>query len=285
VKGTSLPVRAVCLRAAGTNCDRETDAALALAGAASRRCLLDVLCRDAAPLERADLLVLAGGFSYGDDLGAGRILAHRLRHDLRDPIRRLLARGGLVLGICNGFQALVQAGLLPGGVSAFSGEAGALCDPPFDDRPVTLSSNRSGHFETRWIHLRSTGARTPWLAGIDRMELPVAHAEGRLVARDDEVLDALEAGGQVALRYVAPDGGPAEGYPQNPNGSARDIAGLIDPTGQILGLMPHPERWVWREQHPRWTRGLRAAGDPPPGAGLRIFENAVRHVEMRAEGA
>jgi phosphoribosylformylglycinamidine synthase len=233
-------------------------------------------------------LVIPGGFSYGDDLGAGRILATQLSTHLYPAIARLLARGGLVLGICNGFQALVKAGLLPSGPSGagLGGEAagapGPAVAPPAAPpaQRVTLAHNRSGHFEARWVHVEATTARSPWLDPGERLELPVAHGEGRLAA-DEATLDLLEQRGLVALRYARPEGGPAGGrFPWNPNGSARDIAGLCDPTGRILGLMPHPERNVAFHHHPAWTRGGEAARQA--GAGLRLFERAVRHA--RAAG-
>ncbi len=267
--------RALVLRAAGSNCDRETAHALALAGADARlvhanRVLEGPLGVD--PLEDVDLLAIPGGFTYGDDLGAGRILGLVLTRRLGPAIRRLVDRGGLVLGICNGFQALVQAGLLPGGPDAPA---------------TTLAPNASGRFEARWTRLAVTTDRSPWLRQGDVLDLPVAHGEGRLALADPGALAALEAAGQVALRYLAPtDGDPGvagtagtspAGYPANPAGSQGDVAGLVDPTGRILGLMPHPERNVEPWHRPGWTRG-EGHGASGPSAGRRLFEAAVAHL-------
>jgi phosphoribosylformylglycinamidine synthase len=255
-------VKALVLRAVGTNCDRETVHALAMAGAHADHLHINRLRDAPARLCDYQLLALPGGFSYGDDLGAGRVHAIELRHFLADAIRGLLDRGGLILGICNGFQVLVQSGLLPGRTDG--------------DQTVTLAGNAHGRFESRWVSLEVTTERSPWLNAGDRLELPIAHGEGRFVARDPETLEALGERGQLALRYVAPDGGPAGGFPANPNGSALDIAGICDPTGRILGLMPHPERNVLFHHHPCWTRRDPSVQEP---CGLRLFRNAVRHLQ------
>jgi phosphoribosylformylglycinamidine synthase I len=208
-------------------------------------------------LDSFRVLTLPGGFSYGDDLGSGRILATRLGTVLGDPLRRFLDRDGLVLGICNGFQVLVKAGLLPGtsGVGA-----------------STLTFNDSGHFESRWVRLLPSPGLSPFLDDDKPIELPVAHGEGKFVLADPGALAKLEAAGQVVLRYGDADGKPARSYPDNPNGSPGAVAGLCDPTGRVFGLMPHPERFVDPLHHPRWTRrGLGGEGD-----GLRIFRNAVK---------
>jgi phosphoribosylformylglycinamidine synthase I len=249
--------RALILRAPGTNCDEETAAAWTLAGAAAETRHVGRVLESPERLDAFQILTLPGGFSYGDDLGAGRILASRLTA-LGDALRRFRDRGGLILGICNGFQVLVKAGLLPGGPSP-----GA----------ATLTYNDSGHFESRWSRLAIHPGVCPFLAddGPPEMELPVAHGEGKFLTADPVALPALDAAGQVVLRYLDDSGRPTEAYPDNPNGSPGAVAGLCDPTGRILGLMPHPERHVDPLHHPRWTRrGLDRAGD-----GLRIFRNAV----------
>lgn len=266
--------RALVLRAAGSNCDLETAYAFDLAGAEVHRVHINrLLEKSGDALEGIDLLAVPGGFTYGDDLGAGRILGLRLERYLRDAVRRLVDRGGLVVGICNGFQALVRAGLLPGsGVQA------------------TLAANASGRFEARWVRLRVETDRSPWLRKGDVWDVPTAHGEGRLVLADPGALAALEARGQVALRYVEPiDGAPGvEGtagtsparYPANPSGSTADVAGLIDETGRILGLMPHPERNTEPWHRPGWTR-RRGQGASGPNVGRRCFEDAVAHLRAR----
>ncbi len=239
--------RALVLRAPGTNCNEETAAAWELAGASvETRRLGEILERPEA-LDAYQILTFPGGFSYGDDLGAGRIFATRLGTVLSDALRRFHDRGGLLLGICNGFQILVKAGLLPGLASAAS-----------------LTHNASGRFESRWVRLLPTPGLTPFLTDSDPIELPVAHGEGNYVAAD-------ASSGRVVLRYADASDRPTETYPANPNGSKDAIAGLCDATGRIFGLMPHPERHVDPLHHPRWTRnGPKAEGD-----GLRIFKNAV----------
>ena len=265
------PARAIVLRAAGTNCDQETAWALEKAGARAERLHVNRLLEAPDPLAGVDLLVIPGGFTYGDDLGAGRILGVKLEHRLKDAIEALVARGGLVLGICNGFQALVRAGLLPGG-----------------GRRATLARNASGKFEARWVRLRAEAARSPWVEAGELLDLPTAHGEGRLVLESPHALGELERAGQVAFRYVEPEGGePGVGgeagrspaaYPANPSGSPGDVAGLVDPTGRILGLMPHPERNVEPWHRPGWTRGT-GRGPSGPGVGLRVFERAVRALQ------
>jgi phosphoribosylformylglycinamidine synthase len=205
------------------------------------------------------MLIIPGGFSYGDHLGAGKLLAVDLAHRLGDQLRHFVADGRPVIGICNGFQVLVKAGVLPGSDG-----------PP----AVTLTDNRSGRFECRWVRLQADPqSRCVFTRGMDRLiEVPVAHGEGRIALADAAALDRLRIGGQVALRYVGDDGGPAD-YPANPNGSADGIAGICNAQGNVLGLMPHPENAIRPQQHPRWTREpWREAGD-----GLAIFRNAIEY--------
>jgi phosphoribosylformylglycinamidine synthase I len=247
--------RALVLRAPGTNCDEETAAAWSLAGAAVETWHVGRVLETPGALDRFQILTIPGGFSYGDDLGAGRILATRLAA-LGESIGTFHDRGGLVLGICNGFQVLVKAGLLPGG----SGTS-----------PVTLTHNDSGHFESRWVRLLPRSGVSVFLTDPEPIELPVAHGEGKFLTAVPETRTALERAGQVVLRYVDEDGRPTESYPANPNGSPGAVAGLCDPSGRIFGLMPHPERFVDPLHHPRWTR----LGPKPEGDGLRIFRNAV----------
>ena len=246
------------LRTAGTNCDRETVRALELAGAAATRLHLNALAADPARLADSQILVLAGGFSYGDDIAAGRVLGALLRHNLFDALQRFVADGGHVLGICNGFQVLVELGLLQP-------------DRPAAERTIALTDNASAKFECRWVTLRQEESAAGWLPAGRLLPVPVAHAEGRLVVRDAEALAELRERGQVALTYVAADGSPAE-YPDDPNGSDGAIAGLCDPTGRVLGLMPHPERNVTPWHHPTWTR----LGPREEGEGLAFFRGLVQ---------
>jgi len=252
------PIHALVLRAAGTNCEHETAHALELAGADPRILHVKEVQADPATLDRAALVVFPGGFSYGDDLGAGRIQAEEIRATFLDSLVRMVERGGIVLGICNGFQVLVKLGLLP--------EVDAAAPAG-----VSLTWNDSGRYEDRWVHLEVTSRRSPFLASVpDRLRLPVAHAEGKFVARSDAVLERLADDGQVALRYVDPEGVPA-GFPWNPNGSMGNVAGITDPTGRVLGLMPHPERNVLNAHHPARGRGFA----PRRPDGLSFLVSAV----------
>lgn len=281
--------RVMVLRAPGTNCDHETAHAFQLAGAQAERIHVNRLLEDQQAFTDWQIICLPGGFSYGDDLAAGRILGNQIRHHLADRLEQFRADGGLILGICNGFQILIRSGLL-------------LPDRAAGGTAATLTFNDSGKFEDRWVNLRVASERCVFFRGIQSMYLPVAHAEGKFVVHDENVMNQLEADGQLVLRYTSGDeqssvlegvaaaAGTTLGttarltntgallasqvsYPANPNGSQSDIAGICDATGRVCGLMPHPERFVDRLQHPRWTREqLPAAGD-----GLQVFINAVEY--------
>ena len=254
--------KTLILRTAGTNCDRETVHAFRKAGSEVTLLHLDRAVETPSVITDHDILVFPGGFTYGDDLGAGTIVANRVRGALIDPILRLVERGGLVLGICNGFQILVKTGLLPGlGGAGTTGEA-------------TLTSNDSNRFEDRWVTLGVVSSRTPFAKTGDRIRCPVAHAEGKFVARDEATLTRLVDEERVVFRYLGKDGEADPDYPANPNGSALGVAGVCDETGRILGLMPHPERNLEPWHDPHWTRnGLAEVGE-----GLAMFRNAVAAV-------
>lgn len=254
-------VRALVLRAAGVNCDMETQHALELAGAKAHRVHVNRLIEDKSLLGRYHIVVFPGGFSYGDDVAAGRILANQIVHHLADPIRRFIDDGKLVLGICNGFQVLVKMGVLPG-------------NGAFKQEHVTITYNDSGKFEDRWVHLLPQTDRCVFIEPQRQIYLPVAHGEGKVVTADAATLERLKSEGYIAYKYVGPDGeeGP---FPINPNGSVESIAGLTDSTGRVMGLMPHPERFVRRTQHPHWTR----LGEDLDPDGIKIFRNAVRYAQ------
>lgn len=249
--------RALVLRAAGTNCDRETEYALQRAGFAAERTHVFRVMEDPALLDEAQFLVVPGGFSYGDDVAAGKILANQMLHRLAEPLTRFVEAGKLVLGVCNGFQVLIKSGLLPWG----------KVDPAGAGRDATLAWNDSGQFVDKWIHLRADSDRCAFVAKGDVITLPIAHGEGKFVPRDEAVLDTLRGNDQVVYRYCTPDG--QTGTDANPNGSVDDVAGICDPTGRVMGLMPHPERFVDFTQHPNWTRHR-----PSGCAGLKVFERA-----------
>ena len=241
--------RAMVLRAAGVNCDRESEYALQLAGFEARRVHVFRVMENPTLLDDCQLLMIPGGFSYGDDVAAGKILANQMIHRLAEPLNRFVEAGKLMLGVCNGFQVLLKSGLLPWG-RADAGSAG---------RDATLAWNDCGSFVDRWVPLRAESDKCVFLTAGEKLWLPVAHGEGKFVPRDQAVLDRLRQAGQVAVRY---DG-------DNPNGSIDDIAGICDPSGRIFGLMPHPERFVDITQHPTWTRGGLERAD-----GLTLFRNA-----------
>jgi phosphoribosylformylglycinamidine synthase len=250
--------RALILRAPGANCDVEAQFAFEQAGALAEPLHIERLRENPKLLGGYQILVIPGGFTYGDDVAAGKILANQLRHFLGDALRLFRAKEKLILGICNGFQALLKAGLIL---------------PPDEDGPLaTLAHNAGGRFEDRWIHLQATPGKCVFLKGYEHLELPIAHGEGNFICRAPWILNGLIQAGQAVLRYVDPEGEPGA-YPINPNGSQGDVAGLCDVSGRVLGLMPHPERHVLPTQHPRWTReGLKEEGD-----GLRLFRNAAEY--------
>jgi len=257
-------IKAVVLRAAGINCDVETEYALELAGATAERVHINKIIEDKNALDQYHILVVPGGFSYGDDVAAGKILANQIVHHLFEPIQKFIDDGKLVLGICNGFQVLVKAGILPGNSS----------DGELRRQEVTITYNDNGKFEDRWVYLAPQTDRCIFIEPDRYIYLPIAHAEGKVVTMNEATLEKLKADGFVAFKYVDENGKEGE-YPVNPNGSVDSIAGLTDTTGRVLGLMPHPERHVRPTQHPRWTR-LR---DKTNGDGMTIFKNAIKYIQ------
>jgi phosphoribosylformylglycinamidine synthase len=251
--------RILILRAPGTNCDQETQYAFELAGGLAERIHINRLRESPSLLDSFQILVVPGGFSYGDDVGAGKILANQLSVFLGDTLRRFRDEEKLILGICNGFQALLKAGLIL---------------PPDEDGPLaTLTYNTHG-YQDRWLHLAVKPGKCPFLTDYERLHVPMAHGEGRFVCREKWILKGLHQTGQIVLRYVDAEGNPGP-YPINPNGSEDDVAGICDFSGRVLGLMPHPERHILPTQHPSWTRN----GLAPEGEGLQLFRNAVEYFE------
>lgn len=255
--------RVLILRAPGSNCDQETAFAFETAGGRPEVVHLNRVLENPKLAEGFQILAIPGGFSYGDDLSAGRIFGNQMRHHLRGCLEEFKAAGKLIIGICNGFQILIKSGVLL---------------PDRADEPIaTLTLNESGKFEDRWIHLRVANDKCVFLRGIERMYLPIAHAEGQFIARDAATLQRLDAAGRLVLRYAmpsdfrppTPDSLP---FPHNPNGAQLNVAGMCDETGRVFGLMPHPERHIDPTHHPRWTRERRERGD-----GLAVFENAIRY--------
>jgi len=245
----------------GLNTDYELQHAFRLAGAEAERVHLNDLIDGRCRLMDYDILALPGGFAFADDLGGGKVLAQRINTHLLEDLLRFIEDERLVFSTCNGFQVLAKLGLLP----RLSSKR---------EQEVTLTFNDSGKFENRWVYLKANqSSPSVFTKNIEKMYLPVRHGEGKFVVRDDNVLNSLKANEQIVLTYCDENGNPA-GYPYNPNGSVADIAGVCDPTGRIFGLMPHPEAYLYKYNHPRWTRG----DVPEEGMGLQIFQNAVEYV-------
>ncbi len=251
--------KVLIFRTAGTNCDRETEFAFKAAGAETELDHINFIKRKK-DFSFYQIICIPGGFSYGDDLGAGKIFSLEIMLWLKDKLRNFIKKGGLILGVCNGFQVLVKSGILP--------------DLTFCQK-VSLIRNDSRRFEDRWVRLkinsgRDALARRIWLKELPEIiQLPVAHAEGKFFC-DPQTLEKIKKNNQVALRYV---GSPAKqtNYPDNPNGSLDSIAGIVDQTGRVFGLMPHPERFIFRHQHPDWQKKVRGT------YGFSFFRNSVNH--------
>ena len=264
-------VRAITISGNGTNCEMETAFAFKLAGAEVSDIIhISRIIYGEVKLDDYHILALAGGFLDGDDLGAAKAMANRLKfarigggeERLIDSLLRFIDEKKLIIGICNGFQLMVKAGLLP----AISNNYGA--------QEATITSNDSGRFEDRWVYL-AVNEKSPsiFTKGIKKLYLPVRHGEGKFVAKDD-VISEMEKRNLVTFRYADSDFVPTMDYPENPNGSLGSIAGITDKSGRLMALMPHPEGYMFRTQHPRWTREEL----PGEGMGLHIFRNAVEYI-------
>jgi phosphoribosylformylglycinamidine synthase len=269
-------VRALVLTGYGLNCDHETAYALKLSGADARRVHINALIDGTFSLTDFQIMVFGGGFSWGDDHGAGVVQAVRMKTNLGGKILEFIDAGNLVLGICNGFQTLVNLGLLPG------------FDRDYTRRSVALTFNDCGNFRDQWVTLK-IASKSPCIftAGLDTLELPVRHGEGKFYA-DESAIRRLIDENQVVARYAMPDGRSADlRLPFKPNGSVYDIAGICDPSGRIFGLMPHPEAFNHWTNHPDWTRIKETLkrgddmGENTATVGLRIFQNAVEYIASR----
>ncbi len=260
-------VKAIVLRAAGINCDMETEYALELAGAQAQSLHINRLIEDKKLLDQFHILVFPGGFSYGDDVAAGKILANQIIHHLAEPIQKFIDTGKLVLGICNGFQVLVKSGILPGPTNHETRETR-------HESRITITYNDSGKFEDRWVYLAPQTEKCVFIQPGRQIYLPIAHGEGKVVTRDADTLEKLRSDDHIAFKYVDKNGREGS-FPVNPNGSVDSIAGLTDTTGRVLGLMPHPERHVRRTQHPHWSR----LKDKKDADGMTIFISAVKYIQ------
>lgn len=247
-------VKSIILRTAGTNCDMETAFALKQAGSEVDLVHINVLKKNKKLLSKYHILAIPGGFTYGDDIASGKILANEIKHSLNKEILEFISKGKLVIGICNGFQVLVKMGVLPNtnGGGKFEIES-------------TLSLNDSGKFIDKWVELKKNNAKDDicvWTKGLpEEISIPIAHAEGKFITKNKKVLKSLFSNKQIVFTYT-----------ENPNGSIEDIAGICDPTGRVLGLMPHPERHITYLQNPNWRRGITEG----MGIGIEIFKNGVK---------
>ncbi|MBI3819563.1 MAG: phosphoribosylformylglycinamidine synthase subunit PurQ [Planctomycetes bacterium] len=260
-----MTVRAILMRAPGTNCDRELVYAFERCGARVELLTLQQLLESSDPFGGAAIVGFPGGFSYGDDVASGKIFAIEMQKSatgapLAEKLTKFIDRGGLAIGVCNGFQVLVKSGILPG----YAPDASGI-------QHVTLTNNRSGRFEERWVAMRGVACRAEFVPAGELLEMPSAHGEGQFMARDEATLQKLVDDRLVALRYVTKDGREPAAYPDNPNGSVLGIAGICDLRGRVLGLMPHPERNVEFWHHPQWTR----RPERDDGTGFRIIKNLV----------
>ena len=264
----------------GINADRELLTAFEAAGSSAFRVHISDIIENPKIINSYEILAFPGGFSFGDHLGSGKVFANLCRINLKHELRNFVESGRLIIGICNGFQVLVKMGILPN----LSGNW---------TQDVSLVRNESGKFEDRWVRVNiNTSSRCVWTEGLKEMEFPVRHGEGRFVVKSEAVLESLKKEGLIALRYaprlvrrgVGRDcaGNEAEApvltYPDNPNGSIDNIAGICDTTGRVFGLMPHPEAFLIPENHPRWTRRHKT-GEMINTSGLLIFKNGIKYIE------
>ena len=259
-------VRVLILTGLGLNCEAETEVAFRQAGATPERVHLLDLLEDEAGKHLADYQVLAfvGGFAFGDHLGAGFVFANKIRWRLYDQLLRFIDSGGLALGICNGFQTMVRLGMLPG------------LDGDYRTPRATLAPNDRLGYRDAWVRLAfDSDSPCVWTRGLQTMEMPARHGEGKFLTESPELLERLEANAQVAARYVGPDGRPTTDWPHNPNGSPGGVAGVCDPSGRLFGLMPHPDAYLYPFHHPNWRRQRRDGTLPAEGEGMKIFRNGV----------
>jgi phosphoribosylformylglycinamidine synthase len=258
-------VKTIVLRVDGTNCDEETVIAFRKAGSEVDLVHMNELIRKEKSLEDYQILCIPGGFTYGDDIAAGKIFAVLLKYKIGKDVKKFVEDGKLVIGICNGFQVLVKAGILP------------ALEGIMKKQEATLAFNDCGYFQDRWVYLKHENKRKCiFTRGIKNIiHVPVNHAEGKFVA-DKNVIRKLEENDQIVFKYVDPDGNYAS-FPWNPNGSIDNIAGICNTDGNVFGLMPHPEKFIHKYMHPCWTR----IDLPEKGDGFKIFKNAVEFAEKK----
>ncbi len=268
-------VKALVITGFGINCEEEMAAAYKLAGAEPSIVHLNDIFLEKVSIHDFDILNFPGGFSYGDDLGSGKVLANKMKYrkltsgkPFMEEMQEFIDAGKFILGICNGFQFLVKMGLLPNTGGTFQQE-------------VTLTRNNSAKYEDRWVYLKKNPAsNTPFLDGIDVMPCPVRHGEGKLIIKDEAIQEKIVDANLNCLSYCNAEGDVTSDYPANPNGADLNCAALTDPTGQILGMMPHPEAFLSFYNHPNWGQLKRQnPSHPDEGEGLKLFTNIVEHID------
>ncbi len=255
--------RVLVLYGYGINCDYETQYAFELGGAIAERVHINELIHGEKKLADYQILAFPGGFSFADDIGAGKVLANKIKYNLNEPLEQFIDDDKLIIGICNGFQVMIKMGILPG----FEGD--------YHTQSATITFNDSGRFEDRWVYLTVLPSKAIFTRDIEKLYLPIRHGEGKFTVEDSALLPKLNKNGQIALKYCDEKGDCEASYPWNPNGSIGNIAGICDQTGRVFGLMPHPEAYLFRTNHPRWTR----ENLPETGEGLKIFQNAVSYFQ------
>jgi phosphoribosylformylglycinamidine synthase len=263
---SSIPV--LIITGYGLNCENESKVAWQMAGAQPSLIHFSDLITQPALLRDYAALMFIGGFSYGDHMTSGHVFALRTKHRLSSEMEQFIHQGKLIMGVCNGFQIMVKLGLLPG------------LDDDYFTQKLSIMQNDCGAFQNRWVSLRfEPNSPCVFTKGLDHMPLPIRHGEGKVFTLDKNLLQRLESLGCVPCRYADPVSGEAtQEFPYNPNGALNAIAGLCDPTGRIFGLMPHPEAYLYPENHPQWDLQKINSSLPAQGAGLRLFQNAVDHL-------
>lgn len=268
-----MTAKALIIAGYGLNCEEETAFAFEHVGLKTAIRHVNDLAENPGELNDVQVLCIPGGFSYGDDTGSGNAFAQKMRLTLGDSLKAFVEKDTLTIGICNGCQIVANLGLAP------------ALDHKYGERMVAVTHNLTARYQCRWVDIAVQDSNSPWLEGIDRLHIPVAHGEGRFMMAD-ETLKSLQDLKQIALRYVTPDGKAANGeYPFNPNGSTDDIAGITDPSGRVLTLMPHPERGMFTWQRDDYTRlkdKARREGQalPDDTDGITLFRNAARYFDV-----
>jgi len=254
-----LKIRIIVFTGYGINADKELAWAFELAGGAPDIVHLEDVIEESGIIDNYQILAFPGGFSFGDHIASGKVYANIVKYNLADKLKEFIEKDKLVIGICNGFQIITKMGLVPD----FNNDL---------KQSASLVENESGHFEDRWVYLKTINKSSPWLKGIDRIYLPVRHGEGKFITESDAVMKKLNDNDQIAFKYINPESDKVE-YPFNPNGSYENIAGILNPRGNVLGIMPHPEAYIFKENHPRWTEGK----FDKETTGLKIFENSINY--------